>query len=108
MIRLRVRRYDDQHITLEALSGIDRFGFGTFLCDLDPGEIDCDAFSKAALIAAPYKRGLNGMEIWADHRIAWGYPSERMTMPIDEISKQPGADAWLSQIDTAPTQCSSI
>ena len=50
MIRLKISKYDQSHILLEALEGIDHFGFGTFLCDLKPTEIECDGFSKESII----------------------------------------------------------
>lgn len=98
MIRLRIKQHDENHIVLEALEGIDHFGFGTFLCDINPDQIECDAFSKNALLRATEKRGLNGMEIWQDNRIAWGDPSHEIVMPIKEISKMKGAERWLSKI----------
>lgn len=96
-IRLKIRKYDDNHIDLQALSGIDHFGFGTFLCKLKPGEIDSDKFSKNAMINAKEQTGLNGMEIWSDNRIAWGNPDHHIIMPISEISCQQGAD-WIKKI----------
>ena len=99
-IRLKIRKHDDKHIALQALGGIDHFGFGTFLCDLKPEEVECDEFSARSLIGATERSGLNGLEIWADNRLAWGDPSEAIIMPISEISKMPGADKWLSEITT--------
>lgn len=98
-IRLKIRKHDDDHIALEALSGIDHFGFGTFLCKIKPDEIDCDEFSKAALCDASDRDGLQGLEIWPDNRIAWGDPNHTIIMPIKEINNQ-GA-AWLK--DLQPT-----
>lgn len=99
MKRLRIRKEDTQHIRLEALAGVDHFGFGTFLCDLKPEEVNADEFSMRALLGASEKSGLNGVEIWADNRIAWGDPSETIVMPISEISKMVGAKAWLKLIE---------
>lgn len=98
MIRLKIKKHDDKHIKLEALSDIENYGFGTFLCNLKPEEIECDEFSKQAMIKATAKGGLNGMEIWADNRIAWGSPSKTIIMPTKEISKAFAATDWLSQI----------
>ena len=100
MIRLKVKKHDDKHIKLVALSGIDHFGFGTFLCDLKPEEIECDEFSKQAMITAREKSGLNGMEIWADNRLAWGDPAEAIIMPTKEISRAFQAIDWISNITT--------
>lgn len=101
MIRLKIRRRDDVHIELEALEGIDHFGFGTFLCNLKPEEVECDEFSKHVLMEATEKTGLNGMEIWADNRVAWGDSSHGIIMPIAEISKMAGANSWLEKIECA-------
>ncbi len=73
--RLKVTRHDDNHILCKALKGIDHFGFGTFLCELKPEEIEADEFSKQALMSADNKSGLNGLEMWPDNRLAWGDPT---------------------------------
>jgi len=99
MTRLKIRKEDEEHIKLEAIDGIDHFGFGTFLCELQPKEIDCDQFSKDSLINAVEKHGLNGLEIWQDNRIAWGSPSETIIVPVSEISKASGSN-WLEKIQT--------
>lgn len=98
MIRLKIKKHNKDCIELEAVKGINHFGFGTFLCNLKPTEIECDKFSKSVLLNAKAKMGLNGLEIWADNRIAWGDPSHKIIMPISEISKMKGADKWLAQI----------
>lgn len=98
MIRLKIQRHDEEHIELVGLHGLERHGFGTFLNNLKPEEIECDKFSKRTMLKAKEKGGLNGCEIWADNRIAWGDPASSIIMPIDEISKMDGADSWLSEI----------
>lgn len=97
-IRLKISKHDDESIKLQALEGIDHFGFGTFLCNIKPEEIECDDFSKNALLNATEQQGLNGLEIWPDNRIAWGSPDESIIMPICEISKQDGSDKWLKEL----------
>jgi hypothetical protein len=97
-IRLIITRYDDNSIMCEAVRGIEHFGFGTFLCNIKPEEIKCDAFSKSALLMAIEKDGLNGMEIWVDNRIAWSAPNHKIIMPLCEISKQQGSNVWLEQL----------
>jgi len=97
-IRLRITKHDDEHIRLEAIQGINHFGFGTFLLNLQPEEIESDNFSKNALLEAHEQSGLNGLEIWEDNRLAWGDASESIIMPTKEISKQKGADNWISNI----------
>lgn len=96
--RLIIKKYDEEHISLEAIKGIDHLGFGTFLCNLKPEEIECDSFSKDVLLNAREQNGLNGLEIWADNRIAWGDPKESIIMPIKEISKAKNSEKWLSKI----------
>jgi len=100
MLRLKVKKHDDEHISLEALADIDHFGFGTFLCELQPDQIECDQFSKDAMMSAPYRDGLQGLEIWPDNRLAWGDPNHQIIMPLEEISNQ-GAD-WLTKIIAQP------
>lgn len=99
-IRLKAARIDDGHIVLMALEGVDHFGFGTFLCDLKPEEVEADEFALDALTSASGKSGLNGVEIWSDNRIAWGDPGETIIMPVSEISNM-GAK-WLK--DVVPKQ----
>ena len=95
-IRLKINRHDDKHILLEALSGIDHFGFGTFLCNLQPEEVECDQFSKDALIDASYQDGVQGLEIWDDNRLAWGDLAHEIIMPLTAISNQDAE--WLNRI----------
>ena len=97
LVRLRISQFDDETIQLEALAGIKHFGFGTFLCDLQPEEIECDTFSKQVLLKAKYQHGLQGLEIWPDNRIAWGDLSHTVLMPIEYISKADGSD-WVEKI----------
>lgn len=104
MIRLKISKHGDSHILLEALEGISHFGFGTFLLNLQPAEIQADVFSRDVIINAKYKQGLQGMEIWPDNRIAWGSPDHKIIMPIKEISKIDGAENWLKRIVIIPQQ----
>ena len=99
MIRLKISKQDETSILLEAIEGIDHFGFGTFLCNIKEDEIECDKFSKEVLVQSSEKSGLNGLEIWEDNRIAWGSPSESIIMPISEISNMTKKDSWLSRIN---------
>ncbi|HDZ25479.1 hypothetical protein LCGC14_0671610 [marine sediment metagenome] len=85
MIRLKIKQHDDNHIFLEALEGIDHFGFGTFLCNIQPEEVECDKRYSTE------KSGLNGLEIWEDNRIAWGSPEK-------SISNMSGRNGWLFKI----------
>ena len=98
MIRLKIKKHNDKNIKLQALEGILHVGFSTFLCNIQPGEIKCDEFSKNALISASEKDGLNGLKIWNNNRIAWGNSNETIIMPIDEISNMSDSDGWLSKI----------
>ena len=98
MIRLRIKQHGDSHVCCEAVDGITHYGFGTFLENIQAHQIECDAFSKNALLTASFLRDLAGLEIWRDNRIAWGSPALSILMPIDCISKQDGADEWIEQI----------
>ena len=99
IVRLVIRKHGDDSILCKALKGIDHFGFGTFLCNLQPNEIKADKFSKEALLSAREQSGLNGMEIWPDNRIAWGDPRHEIIIPLSEISKAKGAEKWLRLIE---------
>ncbi len=96
--RLRIRKHDDDHIALNALSGVTHYGFGTFLENITPEQIDADEFSRSALLASSEKHALNGLEIWADNRVAWGDPAHEIIMPTSEISVHQGARSWLKQV----------
>ena len=98
MKRLKLSKADDKCILCEAIEGITHYGFGTFLENIQPKEIEADEFSKQALIATTAKDGLNGMEIWEDNRIAWGSPHSSILMPIDAISNMSGKNSWLNKI----------
>lgn len=99
-IRLRISKHSDDALRLEAVAGIDHFGFGTFLLNIKPEEIEIDQFSKDVLLKSRHRPGLEGMEIWEDYRIAWGSPSHYIRMPISEISKDNGANEWIKEIKT--------
>lgn len=100
LIRLKIQKHDENHIELSALNRIEHHGFGTFLIDLKPEEVECDEFSKQALLAATEKGGLNGMEIFDNNILSWGSPEEDIIMPISEISNACNKDGWLSKIVT--------
>ncbi len=97
MIRLKITKHDEEHILLEGIGGVEHYGFGTFLCNIQPNEIECDDFAKNALMNAREQAGFNGLEIWPDNRIAWGDPSHSIIMPINVLSKAKGSD-WISKI----------
>ncbi len=98
MTRLKISRVDDDSIQLEAIAEYIHHGFGTFLTELKPEEIECDSFSKNALLNAKYQNGLNALELWGDNRIAWGTTNLAVIVDLKTISKEIGANAWLKLI----------
>jgi hypothetical protein len=98
MIRLKISKIDDSTIQLEAVAEYVHHGFGTFLMDIQPEEIECDAFSKEVLLAAKWQRGVYSLEIWELNRLAWGSTTLTVVVPLQEISKEVGADVWLELI----------
>lgn len=100
-IRLKISKHDEENILLEATSNAntEQHGFGTFLTDLQPEEVECDQFSKQALLSAGDRSGLCGMEIWPNNILSWGDPSHTIIMPIKEInSNNHRQNQWVSKI----------
>ncbi len=76
----------------------DRFtehGFGTFLENVDPPEVSISQAALDALLACPERDGLQGLEFWADNRLAWGAPVPCLIVPCDEVNCPEGAKIWL-------------
>jgi hypothetical protein len=84
-------------ITLTVLraSRFKNFGFGTFLIDIQPAEISISQKALSVILACPYRRGLQGMEIWGEHRLAWGSLEHEVAVSPDEICCEELAKEWL-------------
>ena len=67
-----------------------RFGHGTFLTKTKPGEISITQAALDALLAQPYRSGLQQVEIFGDSApcvIAWGTPGNTAKAPLAAVSR---------------------
>jgi len=92
---------EKEEITLETLNPkrFTNYGFGTFLEDICPKEISISKSALEALLNCPPRDGLQGLEFWQDHRLAWGSPSPNFIVPYDAINCPKGAKTWLKDCD---------
>lgn len=98
--------YSKKHklIKLKALNKgrFNHYGFGTFLEDIKPGEISIAPDALEILLHTTEHPGLQGMELWPNKMLAWGSPSDTLSVPIDQISVNEDAPqkkvrAWLKK-----------
>jgi len=83
------------HLIGQASWRWQNFGFGTFLCDVAIGEVDVTQEALNELLAQPERSGLQGMEFWSDHRLAWGSTALEHVVPCDEVNVPAGAKDWI-------------
>ncbi len=88
-----------RYIMLEALKQerFEHHGFGTFLCDIKPGEVQISAEALEVLMGCPYRSGMQGLEIWSQNRIAWASPNLRFMLLAEDVSRESGAAKWLKK-----------
>lgn len=75
------------------------YGFGTFLENLVEGEVTITPDAKRILLATPERSGLQGLEFWADNRIAWASRDLRFAIPIGDINVPEGAKSWIAKLE---------
>jgi hypothetical protein len=94
---LRITKRPKNCVMFEALvpSRFTIHGFGTFLENVKPGEIEVTREVFSLIAEQPYRSGLQGAEIFAQPIIAWGAPKSRFIVPLNAISNH-GAK-WLRE-----------
>lgn len=85
--KIRIRTLRPERLT--------RHGFGTFLENIQPGEISISQQALDAFHRCTYKPGLQGMEIFAGKILAWGVPMPNVTLDLDRASRHDNT-AWLT------------
>jgi hypothetical protein len=108
-LKLSIEDYEGEpHILVAVVRSVaigrlrDRFqhhGFGTFMCDIQPHEVEVTAEARAALLDTPYRRGLQGLEFWEDNRIAWGSRDPSLLVPLGDVNVPSGAKDWISKLN---------
>ena len=103
MIRLRMRKSSEKEgcVVLEALQGVTHHGFGTFLEQIQPDEIDADQFSIDAVSNAGYSSSPTmGVDIYADPPavFSWGREAHVVTMSVEEFCLHPEAMDWFKHV----------
>lgn len=88
---------DNKRINLRALEPdrFNYFGFGTFLENVTPDDIDITPEAKKVLLNLPERPRFQGMEFWPDNRLAWASTSPRFAVPIEYINVPDGAKQWI-------------
>lgn len=88
-----------RHVVLKALiaARFTHHGFGTFLESIKPGEISISKKAYDVLIGCRYRNGLQGLELFSNHMVAWGDPRPAIKVAVDKISLHKGAEKWLEK-----------
>lgn len=94
---IRIDLIDKTKIRIHTLrlERLTRHGFGTFLENIQPGEISISRQALDALQRCTYKAGLQGMEIFAGNILAWGVPMPNVTLELARASRHENT-AWLT------------
>jgi len=72
-------------------------GFGTFMKDINPGEIECTQEALDFLLECPERSGLNGLEFWPQKMMAWGTQDQVLMVPLEEINVPEKAKEWIME-----------
>lgn len=96
---LRISCVEDTKILFEALKPerFEIYGFGTFLCDIDPKEVSITRQALEVLLNCPYRSGVQAVEIWGENRIAWGAKSCSFKIEPLYICREPESKKWLEK-----------
>lgn len=73
-------------------------GFGTFLENIEPKEIWITKEAKALLLEQPERGGLQELEFWPDHRLAWATPHPEIYVRPDDVNVPKDAKKWIKQM----------
>lgn len=103
--KLRISTQEEDgliHIKVEALdsSRFKAYGFGTFMSDIKPGEIEITKRAKRMLLNKGRARsGLRGLEFWGENRLAWASLRPSLLVPIDDINVPLEAKVWIKKTE---------
>ena len=94
---------DETYIEVQAVNPdrFQNFGFGTFLCDIVPPEIEITQEALDILLECPERSGMQGMEFWGDNRLAWGSIYPTLLIPLNRISVPREAKPWIKKMTLA-------
>lgn len=82
-------------LTAIELSRFTNYGFGTFLENVKPEEVEISADALAKLLEQPERSGLQGLEFWADNRLAWGSSALVFLVPVEMTNVPEKAKIWI-------------
>lgn len=73
-----------------------RYGKDVFLETIKDGEIDITREAKVAILSCTYKPGTEilGLKLFDHKTLAWGAPMDIISIHLDNISVNKGAQAW--------------
>ncbi len=87
---IHIKALDDSRLT--------HHGFGTFICDIKPSEIEITPDALEELLKQPERRGFQGLEFWPDNRMAWANPHPEFFVHPDDVNVPEGAKKWIRQM----------
>lgn len=100
-LAIQVKEQDGkQYISVKSLKPerFTHYGFGTFLENIDPAEISITREALDILLAGQERSGLQGLEFWADNRLAWANPTSNLLVSPDHINIPKGARKWIREM----------
>ena len=99
MSTLKIRLHNGLiHIKATNEDRLTHHGFGTFLENVDPAEIDISTAALSLILEQPERSGLQGLEFWPDNRIAWASPTPEIFVAPEDVNVPPGARNWLKKM----------
>lgn len=72
-------------------------GFGTFLSEVQTGEVEITEDALVVLLKQPGRMGLQAMEFWPEYRLAWGSLSRDFNVPCERINLPEDAKGWVRE-----------
>jgi len=77
---------------------LTHYGFGTFVENIEPSEIDITSDALEELLAQPERSGLQGLEFWPDNRMAWGCPDTEIFVHPNDVNVPRDAKKWIREM----------
>ena len=92
---------DGKNVHFQSLNDerFSHYGFGTFLEEYDPKEVEITKEAREAILKQPYRHGLQGAEFFCNPVIiAWGSLDMDFLVPLKDICIHDGADEHIRKL----------
>ena len=99
-LEIRLTEVDERevfHVKAVDEDRLTHYGFGTFLENITPSEIGISVDALKRLLEQPERPGLQGLEFWPDHRIAWATPDPEIYVLPEDTNVPTKAKAWIKK-----------